>query len=52
VTIITPFLFLNPSKILEKIVSEKLLYHLTENDFLYVHQYGFLPKKTQSIAYY
>jgi hypothetical protein len=34
------------SKILEKIVSEKLLYHLTSNDLLYVHQYGFIPKKS------
>ncbi len=33
------------SKILEKIVAEKLLHHLTTNDLLYVHQYGFLPKK-------
>jgi hypothetical protein len=34
------------SKVLEKIVSEKLLHHLTANDLLYVHQYGFLPKKS------
>jgi hypothetical protein len=34
------------SKILEKIVAEKLLYHLTENDLLYKHQYGFLPNKS------
>jgi hypothetical protein len=34
------------SKLLEKIVSEKLIYHLTENDLLYTHQYGFLPKKS------
>jgi hypothetical protein len=34
------------SKVLEKIVSEKLLRHLTENDLLYVHQYGFIPKKS------
>jgi hypothetical protein len=34
------------SKILEKIVSEKLLYHLTSNDLLYIHQYGFIPKKS------
>jgi hypothetical protein len=34
------------SKLLEKIVSEKLLYHLLENDLLYTHQYGFLPKKS------
>jgi hypothetical protein len=32
--------------LLEKIVSEKLIYHLTENDLLYTHQYGFLPKKS------
>jgi hypothetical protein len=34
------------SKILEKIVAEKLVHHLTSNDLLYVHQYGFLPKKS------
>jgi hypothetical protein len=34
------------SKILEKIVSEKLLNHLTSNDLLYVHQYGFIPKRS------
>jgi hypothetical protein len=34
------------SKILEKIVAEKLVHHLTTNDLLYVHQYGFLPKKS------
>ena len=34
------------SKLLEKIVSEKLLHHLTANDLLYTHQYGFLPKKS------
>jgi hypothetical protein len=34
------------SKILEKIVAEKLIHHLTSNDLLYVHQYGFLPKKS------
>jgi hypothetical protein len=34
------------SKILEKIVAEKLLFHLTSNDLLYEHQYGFLPKKS------
>ena len=34
------------SKILEKIVSEKLIYHLIENDLLYQHQYGFLPKRS------
>jgi hypothetical protein len=34
------------SKLLEKIVSEKLLYYLLENDLLYTHQYGFLPKKS------
>jgi hypothetical protein len=34
------------SKILEKIVSEKLLYHLTTNDLLYTHQYGFIPKRS------
>jgi hypothetical protein len=34
------------SKILEKIVSEKLLYHLTANDLLYTHQYGFVPGRS------
>jgi hypothetical protein len=34
------------SKVLEKIVAEKLIYHLTSNDLLYEHQYGFLPKKS------
>jgi hypothetical protein len=34
------------SKILEKIVAEKLVHHLTTNDLLYLHQYGFLPKKS------
>jgi hypothetical protein len=33
-------------KILEKIVAEKLIHHLTSNELLYVHQYGFLPKKS------
>jgi hypothetical protein len=31
------------SKVLEKIVAEKLIAHLLDNDLLYVHQYGFLP---------
>jgi hypothetical protein len=34
------------SKVLEKIVSEKLISHLLENDLLYTHQYGFLPHKS------
>jgi hypothetical protein len=34
------------SKILEKIVAEKLVFHLTSNDLLYQHQYGFLPKRS------
>jgi hypothetical protein len=34
------------SKILEKIVSEKLLFHLTTNELLNVHQYEFIPKKS------
>jgi hypothetical protein len=34
------------SKILEKIVSEKLIHHLFEHDLLYQHQYGFLPKRS------
>jgi hypothetical protein len=33
-------------KILEKIVAEKLVNHLTTNDLLYLHQYGFLPRKS------
>jgi hypothetical protein len=31
------------SKFLEKIVAQKLIDHLLNNDLLYVHQYGFLP---------
>jgi hypothetical protein len=34
------------SKILEKIVAEKLIYHLLSNDLLYNFQFGFLPKRT------
>lgn len=34
------------SKILEKIVAEKLITHLLSNDLLYSHQYGFLPKRS------
>jgi hypothetical protein len=34
------------SKILEKIVSEKLIYHLSSNDLLYTHQYGFIPSRS------
>jgi hypothetical protein len=34
------------SKVLEKIVAEKLLYHLSSNDLLYEHQYDFLPGKS------
>jgi hypothetical protein len=34
------------SKILEKIVAEKLISHLISNDLLYNHQYGFLPNKS------
>jgi signal recognition particle subunit SEC65 len=34
------------SKILEKIVSQKLIDHLLTNDLLYVHQYGFLPGRS------
>ncbi len=33
------------SKILEKIVADKLIYHLLSNDLIYQHQYGFLPKR-------
>ncbi len=39
------------SKILEKIVADKLVTHLTSNDLLYVHQYGFLQKNLQNIIY-
>jgi len=34
------------SKILEKIVAKKLLYHLEENNLLYSYQYGFTPGKS------
>jgi hypothetical protein len=34
------------SKILEKIVAQKLVNHLLSNDLLYPHQYGFLPKRS------
>jgi len=34
------------SKILEKIVAEKLVLHLISNDLLYQHQYGFLPNRS------
>jgi hypothetical protein len=34
------------SKVLEKIVAEKLIYHLLSNNLIYQHQYGFLPKKS------
>jgi hypothetical protein len=34
------------SKMLEKIVAEKLVYHLNINDVLYQHQYGFMAKKS------
>ncbi len=34
------------SKILEKIVAQKLINHLLSNDLLYAHQYGFLPNSS------
>jgi hypothetical protein len=34
------------SKILEKIVAEKLLFHLNSNELLYTHQYGFIPNRS------
>jgi len=34
------------SKVLEKIVAEKLLNHLLSNDLLYNFQFGFLPNRT------
>jgi hypothetical protein len=34
------------SKIIEKIVAEKLINHLLSNDLLYNHQYGFLPSRS------
>ena len=34
------------SKVLEKIVSKKLIDHLLTNDLLYTHQYGFLPGRS------
>ncbi len=33
------------SKVLAKIVAEKLIHHLISNNLLYQHQYGFLPKR-------
>jgi hypothetical protein len=42
-----PILLLSSiSKILEKIVAQKLISHLLDNDLLYVHQYGFLPNRS------
>jgi hypothetical protein len=34
------------SKVLEKIVADKLIHHLISNNLLYLHQYGFLPKRS------
>jgi hypothetical protein len=34
------------SKVLEKIVAQKLISHLLDNDLLYAHQYGFLPNRS------
>ena len=34
------------SKVLEKIVAEKLLHHLMSNDLLYNFQFGFIPTRT------
>ena len=34
------------SKVLEKIVAEKLVHHLLSNDLLCHHQYGFLPNRS------
>jgi hypothetical protein len=34
------------SKILERIVAQKLINHLLSNDLLYSHQYGFLPNRS------
>jgi hypothetical protein len=33
-------------KVLEKIVAEKLVHHLTTNDLLYTHHYASLPKNS------
>jgi hypothetical protein len=42
-----PILLLSSiSKVLDKIVAEKLVYHLNINDLLYQHQYGFLAKRS------
>jgi hypothetical protein len=42
-----PILLLSSiSKVLEKIVAEKLVYHLNSNDLLYQNQYGFMSKKS------
>jgi hypothetical protein len=32
--------------VLEKIMAEKLIHHLTDNNLLYDHQYGFLPTRS------
>ncbi len=34
------------SKVLEKIVAQKLISHLLDNDLLYTHQYRFLPNRS------
>ncbi len=34
------------SNSLEKIVAKKLVFHLSSNDLLYQHQYGFIAKKS------
>jgi potassium voltage-gated channel Eag-related subfamily H protein 8 len=34
------------SKLLEKIVAKKLIYHLESNDLIYANQYGFLPNRS------
>ncbi|MFN9906327.1 MAG: hypothetical protein ACK56F_09420 [bacterium] len=34
------------SKLLEKIVANRLVGHLIDNDLLYAHQYGFLPERS------
>jgi len=38
------------SKVLEKIVAEKLINHLLTNDLLYVHQYGCITRGTVSFS--
>ncbi len=40
------------SKVLEKIVAEKLIHHLTSNDLLYMHNMASFQRNQQSTTYY